>query len=151
MRAPEVLFQPSMLGSSQAGIAETVEFILKGYSAEMANTLANNLFLTGGPTQIPGFLDRMNKELLEMRPFQSKFSISLAKQPILNAWLGASKFCSNNNFKNYLITAEEYREKGGDYLKEHRASNLYVPLPAPLPLTETSGESVIETTQIKTE
>ena len=141
MRAPEILFQPSMIGSSQAGIAETIEFVLKGYSEETANALANNVFLTGGPTQIPGFRERMNKELLEMRPFQSKFSISLAKQPSLNAWLGAKKFCLSNDFDNYLLTYEDYQEKGGDYIKEHFASNFYVPLPAPLPSVDVPSES----------
>lgn len=144
MRAPEVLFQPSMIGSSQAGIAETVEFILKGYSEEVANTLTNNVFLTGGSTQIPGFLERMNKEMLEMRPFKSKFSISLAKQPSLNAWLGASKFCLDEKFKDYMVTSEEYSEKGGDYIKEHFSSNKYVPLPAPLPANDTPADNSME-------
>ncbi len=144
MRAPEVLFQPSMIGSSQAGIAETLEFVLKGYPEHTANILANNVFLTGGPTQIPGFLQRLNKEMMEMRPFQSKFSISIAKKHSLNPWLGARNFCLRSDFKNYMISAADYQEKGGDYFKEHFASNLYVPSPAPLPLNEISGDISLE-------
>lgn len=139
MRAPEILFQPSMIGSSQAGIAETIEFILKGYSEEISNILANNVFLTGGPTQIPGFLERLNKEMLEMRPFMSTFSLSLATQPSLNAWLGAKKFWASDS-KEHYFTYQDYQEKGSDYLKHHFASNMYIPLPAPLP-TDSSVEN----------
>lgn len=144
MRAPEILFQPSMIGSSQAGIAETVDFVLKGYSAEVANSLAGNVFLTGGPTQIPGFLERMNKEMLEIRPFKSKFSVSLSKKPSLSAWYGAKKFCCSDNFKNCVITYEDYQEKGADYIKEYFASNSYVPLPAPLPGVDVSNDILTE-------
>lgn len=34
IRAPEVLFQPSLVGSHEAGLAETLEFVLKRFSAE---------------------------------------------------------------------------------------------------------------------
>lgn len=144
MRAPEILFQPSMIGSSQAGITETLEFVLKGYPSDVADTLANNIFLTGGPTRIPGFLDRLHKELMEMRPFQSKFSVSLAEEPSLNAWLGAKKFCTSDTFNEHLVTYADYQEKGGDYLKEHFASNQYVPLPAPLPISDVTNDSISE-------
>jgi actin-related protein 5 len=36
---PEVMFQPSILGMEQAGLAEVIEFILKKYPPEIQNTL----------------------------------------------------------------------------------------------------------------
>lgn len=38
-RVPEVMFQPSMLGMEQAGLAEVIEFILKKYPPEIQNNL----------------------------------------------------------------------------------------------------------------
>lgn len=38
-RVPEVMFQPSMLGVEQAGLAEVIEFILKKYPSEIQNNL----------------------------------------------------------------------------------------------------------------
>ena len=140
LRAPEVLFQPSMIGSSQAGVAETLEFVLKGYPVEVANSLAGNVFLTGGPTRVPGFAERLRKELLEMRPFRSRFAVSLADEPSLQAWLGARRFCASDAFGRHLVTAADYRELGGDYLREHFASNEYAPLPAPLPVGDPANE-----------
>jgi actin-related protein 5 len=34
IRAPEVLFQPALIGSSEAGLAETIEFVLKKFTPE---------------------------------------------------------------------------------------------------------------------
>ena len=38
-RAPEVIFQPSMLGVDQAGLAEIIEFILNKYPPDIQNQL----------------------------------------------------------------------------------------------------------------
>ncbi|RZF47969.1 hypothetical protein LSTR_LSTR008773 [Laodelphax striatellus] len=40
LRAVEALFQPQMLGCGQAGLAETVQYVLNGYDAETAQRLA---------------------------------------------------------------------------------------------------------------
>ena len=38
-RVPEIVYQPSMLGIEQAGIAETIDFILNHFSAELQASL----------------------------------------------------------------------------------------------------------------
>ena len=38
-RVPEIVYQPSMLGIEQAGIAETIDFILNHYSADLQTAL----------------------------------------------------------------------------------------------------------------
>jgi actin-related protein 5 len=53
-RAPELLFQPSMMGSCEAGLAETINFVLKLFSPEDQLLLADNVFLTGGCSKFPG-------------------------------------------------------------------------------------------------
>ena len=56
--------------------------------------------------------------------------LSLAN-PVLDAWLGARKWARllNSNLQSVSVTREEYDEKGGEYLKEHFASNRYVSTP----------------------
>jgi actin-related protein 5 len=99
---------------------------------------------------IPNFKERLEVELLAVRPFQSKFNITISSKilaqlvaifvalpclvsvgdPILDAWLGASRWARNaENFPIGFLTRQEYLEMGGEYLKEHFASNLYVPTP----------------------
>ncbi|XP_033119970.1 actin-related protein 5-like [Anneissia japonica] len=129
IRGPEILFQPSMLGLDQAGLAETLEFVLSKYSPELQHRLVQNIFITGGNVTYSGIEDRMKKELLEMRPFKSSFKVYKAADPVLDAWLGAKKWASD---PDRLISGSclraEYEEKGGDYLKEHIASNIFLPL-----------------------
>ncbi|CAK1555752.1 unnamed protein product [Leptosia nina] len=131
-RAPELIFQPSMMGNLEAGLAETMEYVFKHFNAEDQLLLANNVFLTGGCSQFPGLKERLERELLEMRPFQSTHKVVTASDPSLDAWHGARDFASGNDFENCCITKENYYEMGGEYLKEHHVSNRYYRSPAPI-------------------
>lgn len=80
----------------------------------------------------PGMKVRIEKELLEMRPFQSSFQVQLASNPVLDAWYGARDWALDHlEDNNVWVTRKEYEEKGGEYLKEHCASNSYVPIRLP--------------------
>ncbi|XP_073165852.1 actin-related protein 5 isoform X2 [Lepidochelys kempii] len=132
IRVPEILFQPSLIGEEQAGIAETMQYVLDRYPKEQQALLVQNVFLTGGNTMYPGLKARIQKELLEMRPFQSSFQVHLASNPILDAWYGARDWALEYvNHEEGWITRKDYEEKGGEYLKEHCASNVCVPIRLP--------------------
>ena len=42
-----LILQPSIIGHDQAGISETIEFVLGKYPAEVQGALAANVFVTG--------------------------------------------------------------------------------------------------------
>lgn len=119
-----------MIGVGEAGLAETIDYVLKLFPADDQQRLVDNLFLTGGLSKIPGLIERLNKELLEMRPFQSKFGVRIAKDPSLDAWRGARKFATAGNLQKFQITREDYAEKGGEFVKEYFAGNAYFPTPS---------------------
>ncbi|XP_017524504.3 actin-related protein 5 isoform X1 [Manis javanica] len=132
IRAPEIIFQPSLIGDEQAGIAETLQYILNRYPKDLQEMLVQNVFLTGGNMMYPGMKARIEKELLEMRPFQSAFQVQLASNPVLDAWYGARDWALDHlDDSEVWITRKEYEEKGGEYFKEHCASNIYVPIRLP--------------------
>nr|XP_048296875.1 actin-related protein 5 [Myodes glareolus] len=132
IRAPEIIFQPSLIGEEQAGIAETLHYVLDRYPKAVQDTLVQNVFLTGGNVMYPGMKARMEKELLEMRPFQSSFQVQLASNPVLDAWYGARDWALDHlEDSGAWVTRKDYEEKGGEYLKEHCASNTYVPIRLP--------------------
>ncbi|XP_067856407.1 actin-related protein 5 [Heptranchias perlo] len=129
IRVPEILFQPSLIGEEQAGIAETLQYVLDRYPKEQQNELVQNVFLTGGNILYPGIKTRMERELLAMRPFQSSFQVTIASNPVLDTWFGARDWAVE--YKDQAegwITLADYEEKGGEYLSEHAASNVYVPM-----------------------
>lgn len=132
IRAPEIIFQPSLIGEEQAGIAETLQYILDRYPKDVQEMLVQNVFLTGGNMMYPGMKVRIEKELLEMRPFQSSFQVQLASNPVLDAWYGARDWALDHLDDDAVwVTRKDYEEKGGEYLKEHCASNVYVPIRLP--------------------
>ncbi|XP_015112505.1 actin-related protein 5 [Diachasma alloeum] len=133
LRSPELVFQPAMIGSVEAGIAETIDFVLKLYPEDMQSRLVSNVFLTGGPAKLPGLLERLKRELREIRPFGTSFRISIAENAALDPWYGARNFGLSDNLPEFLVTRQEYEEMGGEYLKVHSASNLYFKSPDPLP------------------
>ncbi|XP_066500287.1 actin-related protein 5 [Hoplias malabaricus] len=129
LRAPEVLFRPSMIGEEQMGLIETLQFVLEQYTPEQQTVLAENVFLTGGNLLYPGVKERVERELLAMRPFQSHFKVTLASQPALDAWFGAREWALRNPVGSEgWISKQDYEEKGGEYLSEHCASNIYIPM-----------------------
>lgn len=80
----------------------------------------------------PGMKARIEKELLEMRPFQSSFQVQLASNPVLDAWYGARDWALDHlDDAEAWVTRKEYEEKGGEYFKEHCASNICVPIRLP--------------------
>uniref|UniRef100_A0A182JXK8 Actin-related protein 5 n=1 Tax=Anopheles christyi TaxID=43041 RepID=A0A182JXK8_9DIPT len=129
IRAPEILFQPSIIGSYEAGLSETIDFVLKLFPIEQRGCLVENIFLTGGCSKIRGLKERLSREMREMLPFESRFEIEIARDPVLDAWNGASKFCLTETFRQSLITRPMYEECGGEYIKEHVHGNVYFPTP----------------------
>ncbi|KAL8612784.1 hypothetical protein ACOMHN_033454 [Nucella lapillus] len=128
-RAPELLFQPSMLGVEQAGLAETLDYVLKKFDLPSQNRLCQNVFLTGGMAQVPLLKGRLERELLETRPFQSTFQVNVAGNPVLDGWMGARQWARSPQLAESSITRPEYQEMGEGYLREHRASNTFFPTP----------------------
>ncbi|XP_032792319.2 actin-related protein 5 [Daphnia magna] len=122
IRAPELFFQPSFIGSHQAGVSETIGYVVKLYDSETQLRLVNNVFVTGGCANIPGLLPRLKKDLLSMRPFESAFNVNIAADPAGDAWKGARDFARVAPPSAFL-SRSEYQEYGPHYFAEHHASN----------------------------
>lgn len=131
LRCPEILFQPSLTGEEQMGLMETLQYVLARYTPEQQEALVSNVFLTGGNMQYPGMKERVERELLAMRPFQSQFKVTMASCPALDAWHGARGWALEHlpgAGSEGWISRQDYEEKGGEYLSEHCASNAFVPM-----------------------
>ncbi|XP_067628467.1 actin-related protein 5 [Eurosta solidaginis] len=125
IRAPEVIFQPSLIGSHEMGLAELIDFVIKLFPSDEQQRLVDNILLTGGCSQFAGLKERLSKELREMRPFQTSFQIYAAQVPELDAWFGAKDFANSDHFNESLSTKRDYEENGGDYFREHLYSNRF--------------------------
>lgn len=79
-----------------------------------------------------GLKERLNREMLQIRPFQTTYNVIVANNVNLNAWHGAKDLANSNQFNEFVITRNDYAEYGSEYLKEHYASNRYFPTPTAL-------------------
>ncbi|RXN14057.1 actin-related 5 [Labeo rohita] len=58
-----------------------------------------------------------------------KAEVSLAQRPALDAWYGACEWALTNSAEAQgWISRHDYEENGGEYLKEHCASNIFIPM-----------------------
>ena len=73
--------QPSIIGHDQAGISETIEFVLGKYPAAVQRDLAANVFVTGSLASIPGMRERLVCDLHKMRPAGDPIGVTLARDP----------------------------------------------------------------------
>lgn len=118
-----------MVGSSEAGLSEVLGYVLKLFSPEEQLRLAGNVVLLGSLAKIPGLKQRVHKDLISIRPFQSYSNVTVFDDPFHSPWLGAKNFANEDDFMNYMVKRDEYTEFGGEYFKEHIASNTFTPSP----------------------
>ena len=102
-----------MIGLEQAGIAETMDYMFKKFTPEDQNRLAQYVFLTGSNANFPNLLERISKELLEMRPFQSTFNVFKAGMYCRwgVSWLWNWYICAVWIFHTNTIHVYQFSEK----------------------------------------
>ena len=132
IRPSEILFQPSIIGLEQAGLAQTMEGVFKMFPVHQAQELAQCIFVTGGSALFPNFCDRIYRDVANMRPFGSTYRVVMAGNPEVDAWRGASEFAMTQEFLDTGVKIDEYLEYGPSIISRkdrHFASNLYYETP----------------------
>lgn len=80
--------------------------------------------MTGGNTLHQHFSERLERDIRCIRPFQSSFHISSARDPLLDAWRGGGTWAAHTSNQDAFVTREEYLERGSEFMKQHKASNM---------------------------
>jgi len=111
-RAPEVLFQPSLIGMEQAGIHTlTYDSIMK-CDVDIRKELYNNVVLSGGTTMYNGIAERLHKELTALAPPTIKVKVVAPPERKYSVWIGGSILSSLSTFQQMWISKQEYDESG---------------------------------------
>ncbi|KAF5321861.1 hypothetical protein D9619_001211 [Psilocybe cf. subviscida] len=111
-RAPEALFQPSMVGLEAAGIHQATFNSITKCDVDVRRELFGNIVLSGGTTMFPGIADRMNKELSALAPSSIKVKIVAPPERKYSVWIGGSILASLSTFQNMWVSKQEYDESG---------------------------------------
>jgi actin beta/gamma 1 len=111
-RAPEALFQPSVLGLESGGIhVVTFNSIMK-CDVDVRKDLYGNIVMSGGTTMYPGISDRMQKEITALAPSSMKVKIIAPPERKYSVWIGGSILASLSTFQQMWISKQEYDESG---------------------------------------
>ncbi|KFH68258.1 actin [Podila verticillata NRRL 6337] len=102
-RAPEALFQPTLLGLEAVGVHETTyNSIMKG-DVDIRRDLYGNIVMSGGTTI---------KEITALAPSSMKVKIVAPPERKYSVWIGGSILASLSTFQQMWISKMEYDESG---------------------------------------
>jgi centractin len=115
-QAPNVLFDPSLIGSEASGVADVlIDSIMKS-DIDLRSTLFSQIVLSGGSTLTPGFGDRLLHELRSRSPAHTKIRISAPPDRINSTFVGGSILASLATFKSMWVSRADYEEHGSAIL-----------------------------------
>lgn len=111
-QAPNILFDPSIIGSEEAGVADVlVDSIMKS-DIDLRSTFFSQVVLAGGSTMLSGFGDRMLYEVRSRSPSHTKIRISAPPERVNSAFVGGSILGSLATFKSMWTSRTDYEEHG---------------------------------------
>ncbi|CAJ0601999.1 unnamed protein product [Cylicocyclus nassatus] len=111
-RAPEVLFQPHVLGKESSGVHENCYNSVMKCDIDIRKDLYMNIVLSGGTTMFPGITDRIKKELTSLAPRTVRVKIMAPPERKYSVWIGGSVLASLSTFQQMWINRSEYDEYG---------------------------------------
>uniref|UniRef100_F7DZD7 Actin related protein 1B n=1 Tax=Equus caballus TaxID=9796 RepID=F7DZD7_HORSE len=111
-RAPELLFQPDLIGDESEGLHEVLAFAIHKSDMDLRRTLFANIVLSGGSTLFKGFGDRLLSEVKKLAPKDVKIKISAPQERLYSTWIGGSILASLDTFKKMWVSKKEYEEDG---------------------------------------
>uniref|UniRef100_A0AC35UG32 Actin n=1 Tax=Rhabditophanes sp. KR3021 TaxID=114890 RepID=A0AC35UG32_9BILA len=115
-RAPEILFNPEVLGQEHQGLHESLGMAILNCDTDLRKDLYENVVLTGGTTFFKGFGDRLLAESKKMASKDIKWRISAPQERLLSTWIGGSIVASLDTFKKIWVSKKEYEDDGAKVL-----------------------------------
>lgn len=98
-RAPEILFDPSIIGSEVPGAAHQLNNSILKTDLDMRKTLYSSIVLSGGTTLFQGFGDRLLREINNLAPKYTKIKIFAPLERMYTTWIGGRCAISADQFK----------------------------------------------------
>jgi actin beta/gamma 1 len=105
-RAPEALFQPSLIGLESTGIHETTYNSIMKCDVDIRKDLYANIVMSGGTTMYPGIADRMQKEITALAPSSMKIKIVAPPERKYSVWIGGSILASLSTFQQMWVSKQ---------------------------------------------
>lgn len=115
-RAPELLFHPQIIGSECCGLPKMCLETVSKVDLDLRPSLLSSVILSGGTTMLPGFGERMLKELQILTQEKSNIRLLAPPERRFTTWIGGSILASLSTFQRILMSRSDWEE---DHFRVH--------------------------------
>jgi len=112
VNVPEVLFDPSLIGSSSMGIHKRIWQSISKCPIDQRKDYMSNIVLCGGTTMFAGLHNRVMTEVAHLSPSTLQIKVIAPPERKYSVWIGGSILASLSNSQKHWVSRDEYDEKG---------------------------------------
>ncbi|KAJ5961703.1 Glycosyl transferase family 28 C-terminal [Penicillium viridicatum] len=109
-RAPEILFDPELIGLEYPGVHQIVQDAITRTDLDLRKSLYLNIVLSGGSTLCKNFPDRLMREIKKLAVEDMKIRISAPAERKYTTWIGGSILAGLSTFRKMWVSADEWHE-----------------------------------------
>lgn len=104
-RAPEILFDPEIIGLEYPGIHQIVVDAINRTDMDLRKALFGNIVLSGGSTLTKGFGDRLLHEVQRLAVKDMRIKIFAPPERKYSTWIGGSILAGLSTFRKVCVSA----------------------------------------------
>ena len=123
---PELLFHPVDVGLRQSGLPNLIMRSLSELPLSLWPCLLANVVIVGGNARIPGFRERLQKELVGLAPDDCVVRVAVPEDPVTATWEGGAKLAGHGDVEGLTVTKAEYEEHGAGWVARKFAAGVPV-------------------------
>ncbi|KAL2353382.1 actin-like protein [Cryomyces antarcticus] len=109
-QAPEILFDPEIIGLEYPGIHQIVVDAINRTDMDLRKALFGNIVLSGGSTLTRGFGDRLLHELQRLAVKDMKIKIFAPPERKFSTWIGGSILAGLSTFRKMWVSIDDWHE-----------------------------------------
>lgn len=121
---PELIFNPSDMGMRQPGLPDLIHQSLQGLPVGLWPGLLANIVVVGGNTLFEGFIQRLQREVVQRVPDDCVVRVARPADPITSTWYGAANLANHVDIEKLAVTKKEYEELGSILVAKKLAAGL---------------------------
>ena len=110
--APEILFNPSMIGKEYHSFQEMIKSSIDKVDVELRNQLYSYVLVSGGNTFFKGIQEKLHKEIQKIAPKRMRVKLHTPSNRKYSCWIGGNVISTLEIFKKMWITKLERSDKG---------------------------------------
>ncbi|KAL8713857.1 MAG: hypothetical protein Q9220_002002 [cf. Caloplaca sp. 1 TL-2023] len=109
-KAPEILFDPELIGLEYPGIHQIVIDAINRTDLDLRKSLFGNIVLSGGSTLCKGFGDRLLHEVQRLAVKDMRIKIFAPPERKYSTWIGGSILAGLSTFRKMWVNIDDWHE-----------------------------------------